>query len=148
MLWSRLSGVSMMTFEAHSASGGMGWDGIGQGVVKLSFPSRDTLVYTESGTWTPTSYDKEITFRNTFRWTLAPDKKAITLEHLRFGVNHPVFLFELRPLNPTTWHTPTPHICNQDVYNATIHLTPTALQVHWTIKGPNKNESVRYGYWE
>jgi hypothetical protein len=41
-------------------------------------------------------------FRNVFRWTLL-GPKLVRLEHLRFGPDHPVYLFELAQDANGTW---------------------------------------------
>ena len=144
IIWDRLRTISGLLFKATSESE-TGWNGEGRGIIQVDKPADNILLFSESGHWTPTGGPK-IAFRNVFRWTLQVDQPAITLEHLRFGPDNPVFLFELRPTTPSFWNTATPHLCGKDTYDAVLHITPDSLIMHWTIQGPAKNESVVYTY--
>ena len=143
MLWERLRNTKSMAFEATSASE-TGWHGEGRGIVRTELHDSHVLLFHESGHWTPAG-GPQIAFRNVFRWTLA-DEAAITLEHLRLGPDNPVHLFELRPSTPSFWTTFTPHQCVQDTYDAVIRITAYSIEMHWTIEGPSKNESIKYVY--
>ncbi|MBX2819010.1 MAG: hypothetical protein KTR29_04985 [Rhodothermaceae bacterium] len=144
IIWDRLSTTSGLLFKATSESE-TGWNGEGRGIIQVEHPMDHVLLFSESGHWTPAGSTK-IAFRNVFRWTLDPDQRSISLEHLRFGEDNPVFLFELRPTTPSFWGTVSPHLCGSDTYDAVLHITSTSLIMHWTIQGPAKNESLVYTY--
>lgn len=144
IIWDRLSSISSLQFEATSSTD-TGWNGKGRGTIRVEKPSEHVLLFSESGEWTPEE-SVPLSFRNVFRWTLNPNNPSVLLEHLRFGPDHPVILFELQPTTPSFWSTITPHLCGQDTYDAVLHITPDALKMHWTIQGPAKNESLIYIY--
>ena len=144
IIWDRLSTVSCLQFKATSESS-TGWNGEGQGSIHVENPHDEVLVFSESGHWTPEGATA-IAFRNVFRWTLHREKSTIRLEHLRFGADNPVFLFELQPTTPSFWNTVSSHLCGKDTYDAVLHITPDTLIMHWTIQGPAKNESIVYRY--
>ena len=144
MIWDRLSSVTCLQFTATSESS-TGWNGRGRGLIQVDHPDEHVLLFSESGHWTPEG-SGEIAFRNVFRWTRDPETPSIRLEHLRFGPDNPVFLFDLQPTTPSFWNTVTPHLCGNDTYDAVLHITSDALVMHWIIQGPAKNESLVYRY--
>ena len=104
-VWSRIAGVRDLTFNA-SSDASTGWTGTGVGTVEVSHPTSEQLVFTESGTWTPTG-GKPTSFTNVFRWTLL--STSIRLEHLRFGVANPVYLFDLSVVEDSRLASVDPH---------------------------------------
>lgn len=144
IIWDRLSTISCLQFKATSEST-TGWNGEGRGSIQVEMPVEHVILFSESGHWTPQG-STAIAFRNVFRWTLDPQASIIRLEHLRFGPDNPVFLFELQPTTPSFWNTVSAHLCDKDTYDAVLHITPDALIMHWTIQGPAKNESIVYTY--
>lgn len=104
--WSRITSVRAFTFNA-SSDASTGWNGTGTGTVDISRPAADVLVYAESGTWTP-SGGKQLSFTNVFRWTRLAD--TIRLEHLRFGADNPVYLFDLAIRDDSRLASVKPHI--------------------------------------
>jgi len=141
-LWTLLRNVTVLSFEAKS-SASTGWDGVGSGTVAVSHPTSDVLVFTESGYWQP-SGRRDIRFSNVFRWTLLTE--SLRLEHLRFGPEQPVFLFDLAQGADGVWREISPHACGEDCYSGSLSIQEREIVVHWTIKGPRKNESIRYRY--
>jgi len=105
-VWSRLSSVRELTFDA-SSSASTGWVGKGIGKVDVSQPAADVLVYTESGTWAPDG-GKQLKFTNVYRWTLLLE--TLRLEHLRFGTDNPVYLFDLGLVNDSRMVSVDPHV--------------------------------------
>ena len=105
-VWSRIAAVSDLTFTASSGAS-TSWTGTGVGTVDVSQPATDVLVYTESGTWTPTG-GKQLSFTNAYRWTLLP--KTLRLEHLRFGADNPVYLFDLAIVDDLRLTSVDPHV--------------------------------------
>ena len=104
-LWDGLQRVRSVRFISRSDT--PGWDGTGVGSVAVESPSEEVLVYTESGTWQPAK-GRETRFSNVFRWTLT-GPESIRLEHLRFGADRPVFLFDVAPGSSGEWASVRPH---------------------------------------
>ena len=142
-LWDRLGLIQTVQFEAQS-SVDTGWNGRGAGEVDIDRPSPETILFYESGSWTPQGASP-LPFRNVFRWTRRDDH-TIRLEHLRFGPDAPVFLFDLVQNNVQNWETAEPHHCNADTYHAQVFVHSIGLEVQWTIQGPKKQEQIRYMY--
>lgn len=139
--WERLRCVSQVTFQFRSRSGNKGH---GTGVVTVEDQSSQ-LVFHEKGAWEGLQ-SQEFNFRNVFRWTKNRIDGMVTLEHLRFGVRNPVFLFHLVPAGPDYLESLHAHLCGQDTYFGQIVINPTALILTWRILGPKKNEEVTYTY--
>lgn len=141
-LWPRLLRVHSLRFESQSRTG-TGWNGVGEGRVEVEVPREEVLIWRESGTWRQNG-GRDIRFFNTFRWTRQGNK--VSLEHLRFGENQPVFLFQLMPLDDGSWRDVEPHPCRQDHYSASLLIEEGALNLSWTVSGPTRDESINYVY--
>lgn len=126
--------------KSHSETG---WSGSGFGVVKVSEPALNVLRFEESGTWKPTG-SKEMRFTNVFRWSLVEDR--LRLEHLRFGADHPVFLFEMAVGADGIWQETDPHPCRDDCYRASLRLAEDEVFVSWLVRGPKRDEIIEYTY--
>jgi hypothetical protein len=110
-------------------------------------PAADVLLFHETGTWQPQG-GSTLPFRNVFRWM---QKGAVLqLEHLRFGPDAPVFLFDLTPHAEGNWRAAVPHLCRADQYDAHLTVQPGGIDLSWHITGPKKQERIayQYGYWE
>lgn len=139
-----LARVRSLRFEAQSAAA-TGWDGVGNGRVLVSEPTPGVVVFHETGSWQAADPSKAPAFfRNVFRWSAAGD--ALRLEHLRFGPDRPVLLFDMAPGTDGVWREIQAHQCVDDRYSASLSLAPDALVVAWSIVGPRKQESIRYTY--
>jgi hypothetical protein len=145
-LWKRLISVTQLTFNARSNStDGRGWNGKGKGDV-IALPQPDnSLIFQEGGTW-KTRDGQEVSFSNVLRWTLDRPSNLISLEHLRYGAENPVFLFHLAPISNNTLASVDSHLCAQDAYFGQILLTPQSLRFTWRAIGPKKNEEMDYYY--
>ncbi len=141
-VWSRLLQVQTLNFESHSRTG-KGWSGAGTGLVELASPQHDILVWKEHGQWQQNG-GREIRFFNTFRWT--KQEEQLRLEHLRFGEENPVFLFELRCVEVGEWRDVEPHLCREDRYSAHLQIEDLGLKLGWTVLGPRHDESINYFY--
>jgi hypothetical protein len=142
--WARLGTVGGLRFEARSRTGS-GWDGQGQGTVKVERIDPRTLVFHERGTWTP-ERGRELPFTNVFRWSVSPDGDSVRLEHLRFGAENPVLLFDLVPVAGDVLEAAEPHACSEDRYWARMVYDRDAIRLNWTITGPKKDEAITYLY--
>lgn len=143
-LLERLRRVKMLRFQSrtHSATG---WEGAGTGAVWVSEPAAGVVVFAESGTWQPSVADRPaVQFENVFRWSAV--ETGLRLEHLRFGPDHPVLLFEMAPAESEMWREVSPHLCRDDCYRASLAVEKEQIVVEWTIMGPQRREEIRYSY--
>lgn len=137
--------VQSLRFDAQSDAA-TGWDGVGTGSVTASEPAVGVVVFCEVGTWQPTAPGRPaIAFNNVFRWSILGD--TLRLEHLRFGPEHPVLLFDMAPGVDGVWREVSGHQCREDCYTASLGIEGGQLVVVWSIVGPRKQESIRYTYW-
>lgn len=137
--------VQSLRFDAHSEAAS-GWDGVGTGAVTVSEPATGVVVFDEAGTWQPDSPGvAAVGFRNVFRWSAVAE--LLRLEHLRFGPEQPVLLFDMASGADGVWREVSPHRCREDSYTASLSDVGGQLQVAWSIVGPRKRESIRYTYW-
>jgi len=139
--------VRALHFNAQSQAG-TGWEGVGKGVVEVTAPMENSLVFHESGCWQPNQKSAEtppaFAFTNTFRWTAI--EHQLRLEHLRFGVDKPVLLFDMALDEAGQWREVDPHLCGQDVYAASLTIEGNQIRVAWSIQGPRKQEAIVYSY--
>ncbi len=144
--WQKLSEMKQLTFHAKSKSKEkLGWNGKGKGEVIVSKEGDHILIFTEKGTWKGIQ-DEEISFSNVFRWTLDRFAGVISLEHLRRGYSHPVFLFHLAPVNKHSLSSVDSHLCEGDTYFGKIHFDRYTICLNWRVIGPKKNEELDYFY--
>jgi DNA-binding PadR family transcriptional regulator len=144
--WERLRQVKQLSFDAKSKSKEeLGWVGKGKGEVVVNRDNDNVLIYNEKGTWLNKQGD-QVSFTNVFRWTLDRHAGVISLEHLRRGADHPVFLFHLAPANAQSLSSVDSHLCEGDTYFGQIHLDVTSLRLNWRVIGPKKNEEIDYYY--
>lgn len=144
LMLNALAAVTNLQFTAVSALGDAGWNGAGIGRVVVERQG-DALAFHEDGTWR-TSAGATLSFKNVFRWTRLPVEKGCRLEHLRYGPDHPVFLFDLVSVAPNRYVSHTPHQCAADVYDGELTLSGSGIAFSWRIKGPRKDEVIRYRY--
>lgn len=107
--------------------------------------SSQILIFHEKGVWR-NKQGEDLHFSNIFRWTLDRHAGVISLEHLRRGVDHPVFLFHLSPTNQYTLSSVDSHLCESDTYFGELHVDAHSLRLHWRVIGPKKNEEIDYYY--
>lgn len=144
--WDKLIGITHLTFHAKTQSKEeKGWNGKGQGEVNITKEGSNTLVFNEKGTWQG-KLGGEVSFSNIFRWTLDRKLGLISLEHLRRGPDHPVFLFHLAPSGKHSLLSVDAHLCEEDTYLGQIHFNQHPLCLNWRVIGPKKNEEIDYFY--
>lgn len=144
--WKRLASVQGIRFQAKSRSKiESGWKGTGSGEVRVTHSSDTVLLFHEKGTWFGEN-GQEMNFNNVFRWTLDKTAGGISLEHLRRGTNHPVFLFQLVPSRKNSLTSIDAHICGNDSYFGEFFCTPQSLHLHWRVIGLKKNEEIDTHY--
>ena len=138
--------VKQITFYAKTRSkNGWGWNGTGQGEVISSKEEPNKIIFHEKGTW-QNNQGMIFNFHNVFRWTLNCHADIISLEHLRRGPKHPVFLLQLTPANKYCLKSVDSHLCAEDTYVGQIHIDKHCLRLDWIVIGPKKNEELSYYY--
>lgn len=146
LLWQRLLQVKHLSFSAQSkAEQSSGWNGIGKAKVEIHPAAARSIIFKEQGSWT-SHEGKQFDFKNALRWTWHASKPVFILEHLHYGPEHPIVLFELKPINLTQFEMIQPFLCKQDTYLAHLHCDQHLIQLHWRIIGPKKNEEMHYIY--
>jgi hypothetical protein len=144
--WQKLLRVQTLKFKAKTKSkNSLGWDGVGSGQVIITKENGHTIISNEKGSW-KNKNDEEINFTNVFRWTLDKDKNLIGLEHLRQGIERPVFLFHLEPSSEKLLSSVESHLCGADTYFGQIHFDQNSIRFNWRVIGPKKNEDITYYY--
>jgi hypothetical protein len=138
----RLQEIAVVEFTSMSRTG-IGWAGSGSGIVHVSQPSLDVIIFDESGTWCQDG-GKTMRFTNVFRWTRMDNQ--LRLEHLRFGPDKPVFLFDMAPDAEGVWRETAPHPCRDDCYSATLQIRQNKILVKWSVNGPKRDETIDYIY--
>ena len=133
-----------LRFIAHRDDHAKTWIGNGVGSVAIESPSAQVVIFNESGTSRLTS-GRELRFTNVYRWSLV-GQRVVRLEHLRFGQNRPVYLFDLAPEDESTWASVTPHHCRDDLYSVRLELGQDAVSLLWMIVGPGKREEIECVY--
>ncbi|MCH9609127.1 MAG: hypothetical protein S4CHLAM45_03490 [Chlamydiales bacterium] len=144
--WERLTSVKRLSFQAYSKSKeNSGWNGRGTGEVDVSKTDTNILVFHEKGSWKGKD-NRDISFTNIFRWTLDRVSGVISLEHLRRGIENPVFLFHLAPSTGHTLSSVDSHLCDGDSYFGQVQFDQYSLKLTWRVIGPKKNEEMEYSY--
>lgn len=145
IFWERLAQVRQLTCLAKIKYPSETIFKSGKADVTVSSPTTNTLIFQEKGFW---FFDTlpHTAFSNAFRWTLDLNLSLIMLEHLRYGAQHPVFLFHFTPKDLCLLESVGPHLCAQDTYLGHILFNPDTITFHWRIVGPQKNEELTYTY--
>lgn len=144
LFWERLSTVTKLSFHAKTKAK-EGWNGKGKGKVTVTKRALHQILFQEKGNW-QNNQAAEVSFTNTFRWTLDEINGLISLEHLRYGPDRPVFLFHLVPNGKYSLASVDSHLCEGDTYFGQIRFDTTHLRLHWRVIGPKKNEEIDYYY--
>lgn len=144
-LWERLSNVQHLTFIAKSRSNS-GWQGGGKGDVTVIKENNGILLFREEGVWKADQGKQQIRFSNQFRWSFDRYGGMLSLEHLRYGRQRPVFLFHLVPKGFDFLESLDSHLCGEDTYFGQIKCDSKCIHLTWRIIGPKKNEHIDYFY--
>lgn len=139
-LWNALLRVTRLRFDARGDT----WTGTGHGTVTVEAPAPEVITFTEAGNWRAPS-GTEFAFNNVFRWSLTGPEQ-VRLEHLRFGPDNPVVLFDVAPTDGGGWAPVSPHVCVKDCYDAELRVLADGVWVGWTVTGPKKRERIEYTY--
>ncbi|HSX26754.1 MAG TPA: DUF6314 family protein [Chlamydiales bacterium] len=139
--WEKLPRIRQLSFFAKSQQAIR----TGKAEVTITQPSKREILFHEKGLWLRNDLP-DTSFHNVFRWTLDLNTGLISLEHLRYGPERPVFLFHLAPAKPGTLESVDSHLCAEDTYLGNIILQPSGFNFHWRIIGPHKNDELIYRY--
>lgn len=143
--WEKLVQVKELVFSAKSRHGEEQTIKTGKAEVLVTSPAPAVLIFQEKGHWFLEQLP-DTAFSNSFRWTLDLNASLITLEHLRYGTTHPVFLFHLTPTSPRLLESVDAHLCAEDTYLGSIVWSLNSIDFHWRIIGPHKNNQLTYHY--
>lgn len=142
--WNRLSQVSSLQIHSQCRQIPPTYDRRqGAASVVIEKPDDNTIVFFEKGKW---ETNAQLAFTNVFRWTLEDHLEHIDLEHLRFGDNHPVFLFSLVPVEKNLLKSLKPHECKEDNYYGSVLFDDHFVHLNWKVLGPKKNELTQMVY--
>jgi hypothetical protein len=140
--WGRLNKVEHLSFSAKSRQNNERDFKRGKADVQTSLSGPSGLIFNERGHW----IQDQAAFSNSFRWTLDLNASLITLEHLRYGLEHPVFLFHLTHTQPYILESVDAHLCGEDTYLGNIIWDHAKIEFHWRIIGTYKNDHLIYRY--
>lgn len=146
-VWTRLSGVRSFVFVARTElPAGGGWNGRGEGSVVVDKSGANVLIYREDGSW-ESDEGKKFEFSNVYKWLLDSEAEHIRLEHLRFGAERPIYLFDMAAQNDRLLESIRPHKCGADEYCLTISGDDEKeIDLRWSVRGPNKDTLIHYRY--
>lgn len=140
--WSQLKAVQHLQTHAKLVSDPTLKQG--KADVKVSQESPSVICFQECGVWQMEN-GREISFSNTWRWTLDLSSGTIALERLGQG-KKPVSLFHLKPKKENLLASIDSHLCGSDAYFGQVQLGPHFLQLSWKILGPKKNDRIETSY--
>ncbi|MBX9924359.1 MAG: winged helix-turn-helix domain-containing protein [Rhabdochlamydiaceae bacterium] len=144
LFWERLHHVKQLSFSTRSKI--LGKQETKNGLANVTVKkSSNTIIFQEKGYWICNTLP-EHTFSNCFRWTLDKYNGYVSLEHLRYGIDHPVFLFHLTPTRPFVLEPVDAHLCREDMYLGNILWNSKQIDFHWRVIGPSKNDYLEYRY--
>ncbi len=144
--WIKLPSIKELTVTALSRTRDDGWNGKGLGEVKVIKESQTVITFIETGSWLTPYGSGEVSFTNSFRWTIDRDRCLISLEHLRRGPNNPVLIFHLAPSSKNTLASIDSHLPMADTYFGQISFDSYGIHMNWRAIGATKNEEISYFY--
>ncbi len=136
--WECLKQVQHVAIQTQSA-------GQAFGSVVVEREKEGTLLFTEKGQWVHEGA-QGIDFSKTLRWSIDHSSGMISLEHLHYGRDRPVFLFHLSPIGPKKLQSIDSHLCSSDCYFGRIEFDEKRIRFLWRILGPRKNEVLYHTY--
>lgn len=134
--WQRLSQVEKISIRTKTHGGAFG-------KVEVIQEKPDVILFTENGSWVGGS---ELHFYNKLRWSIDFTNGLVSLEHLRYGIDAPVFLFHLAPVGPKTLQSIDSHLGGEECYFGRIAFTKQHICFSWRILGATLIESLHYVY--
>jgi len=140
-LYQQMKQVSLVSLIAKAKHRQESQDRKGKGTVLVT-AEENRLIFYEQGTWV----ESEGKYNNHFRWTWDKARGMLKLEHLRYGNNFPVFLFDLIPQNAKTLRSQHPHLCGNDTYFGQLEFHQLFIHLRIRTIGPQKDENIEYIY--
>lgn len=134
----RLLRTQQMTIRTQD-----GEEAIGEVKVKEEKPG--IFIFTERGRWVK-GKQQNMNFHNSLRWSFVFDEGLIRLEHLRHGLDHPIFLSYLTPISSKHLRSIDPHLCQKDCYFGHIEFNSQGIYLTWRVLSDRKNETLHYVY--
>jgi hypothetical protein len=141
----RLTSITGFHFKTATNQVLNGWEGEGIGTVKTVWENDHSLLFFEEGRFT-NSNNKSMKCSNIYRWAFDENNDKIGLQHLRFGIDKPVFLFDLIFQSETQLISACPHLCSKDLYQAKMSLQENIISLEWLIEKPNSSNTIAYQY--
>ena len=131
----RLAEAASATVEVRSETGA----GSGAGAVEAARLG-DAVELAETGTWAFAD-GRPMRWRAASRWRA--DGHALAVEHVRQGTPARAVL-DRAP--DGRWRARADHVCGDDRYGATLDVSPDAVTVTWTVRGPCKQAQITTRY--
>lgn len=140
----RLSLIKHYKFIAASNKDD-GLNGSGHGTVSIETdPINNILLFFEDGYFENTR--GKFKSHNIYRWAFKAFENCISLEHLRFGAENAVYLFDLVYDDNNLWSSQCPHLCDKDEYHAKMQLSDKAITLEWDIINKEEHIHIKYQY--
>lgn len=136
--WDLLEKVTQVSIQTQTA-------GQAFGTVMVTKEKPGSLLFTEKGQWVHQT-PHEIDFSKRLRWSIDYSSGVISLEHLHYGQDRPVFLFHLAPTGSRYLQSIDSHLCVNDCYFGRIEFSEKHIRFLWRILGPRKNEVLYHTY--
>ena len=145
-IWNQLKSVTTVALisKSHSKNPLEIKSVRGSGEVAMKHDN-NVITFSELGTWKG-GHDQVHHYSNSFRWTWNRLEGMLSLEHLRYGENNPVFLFHLIPADSNRLESQLSHVCGEDSYFGWLNSSDLFLQLTIRTIGLRKNEELQYIY--
>jgi len=141
-IWRLLERVQSIKLRAATTDPGSFFNNArAAGNVTITKTVNRQITFHETGVWTSAN-GEAVDFRNTFQWSLNDSSDAISLVHLRYGIERPIHLADFVVLSAHTLQSAKPHACGDDRYSATLSYADGQLHLHWVITGPKKDDRL------
>lgn len=141
----KLANISSFHFTSSTNHVLNGWKGEGEGMVKTVWENENSLIFYEEGRFTNLQ-KRSVRCSNIYRWVFDSIHSKIGLQHLRFGFDRPVFLFDLIFKSGSRLISSSPHICSKDFYHAKMTVQKQAILLEWRIEKPGSLNKIAYQY--
>ena len=136
------SNINSFEFEADDKLTGGSYSG--KGKLKVT---QDESIFEIIGTgnWIDNN-NNSTSFNFSYRIKLFEAKSEISIEHMRYGIESPTYLCNLKLSGEKEYVSIQPHICGNDYYEAILIYSMDSVQLSWKITGPNKNILLNYTF--
>lgn len=141
----KLESISNFVFHSSSNNKMNGLEGMGGGAVTCIKENENSLLFYEHGRFN-NSFNKSMKCNNIYRWSFHYLDNKIALQHVRFGLDNPVFLFDLIFDKENRMISQNPHICKDDKYSAEMIIETSTIKLNWVVKSLIKYNRMEYLY--